>query len=299
MRIIVIANNRQFADPAEPYSHVAAGLRTLGHNVEVVAKKPTWPLWQGRADVAVVWNGVKRPAGAIADRARQAGAKVLVMERGFFDRMAHTQLDFHGFNHRASWASRLGRPAPIGGAERFRQVWGTEPTPMRSRRDGYILVLGQVSRDAQVRDSEIHHAGPLAQAVEDAAPRDVDIRIRPHPLARWCRPADARAAVIEGDLRTAIAGARFVVTINSNAGNEALAWGCPVLCFGPSLYGMAGVALQTHLVDMPASIRLMLDGWRPPRDMTANTLAHLACRQWSRGELARGTVLKRLLDDIE
>ena len=102
MRIILIADNRQFADRAEPYRHVAAGLRTLGHDVEVVAKKPGWPLWQGRADVAVVWNGVKGPCGAIADRARQGGTKVLVMERGFFDRMAHTQVDFRGFGHRAS-----------------------------------------------------------------------------------------------------------------------------------------------------------------------------------------------------
>ena len=299
MRIILIANNRQFADPAEPYRHVAAGLRTLGHDVEVVVPRPDWPLWQGRADVTVVWNGVKGVCGLIADRARQGGAKVLVMERGFFDRMAHTQVDFRGFGHRASWASRLAGPAPPDGAERFRQVWGAEPTPMQSRDDGYILILGQVSRDAQLRDSEIHHVGPLIQAVQDAAPPSVEIRIRPHPLARRACPSDGRAAVIEGGLRAALAGARFAVTINSNAGNEALAWGCPVLCFGPSLYGMAGVALQTHLVDMPASIRLMLDGWRPPRDMTANTLAHLACRQWSCDELAEGTILKRLLDDTE
>ncbi len=221
------------------------------------------------------------------------------MERGFFDRMAHTQLDWCGFGHRTSWASRPARPAPAGGAERFRRVWGDAPTPMRSRDDGYILVLGQVSGDAQLRDSEIHHTGPLVQAVENATPRDIDIRIRPHPLTKWDRPADARATVIKGDLRSAIAGARFVVTINSNAGNEALAWGCPVMCLGPSLYGIAGVAMQTKLVDLPASVRMMLDGWRPPRDMTANVLHHLASRQWSCDELARGDVLKRRLDEIE
>ncbi len=70
MRIIAIAGNRQFADPAEPYRHVTVGLRRLGHDVEVVAPAHAWPLWQGRADVAVVWNGIKGPAGTIAARAR-------------------------------------------------------------------------------------------------------------------------------------------------------------------------------------------------------------------------------------
>ena len=97
------------------------------------------------------------------------------MERGFFDRMAHTQLDWCGFGHRTSWASRLARPAPAGGAERFRRVWGDAPTPMRSRDDGYILVLGQVSGDAQLRDSEIHHTGRWPQQGVDFSGKRVGV----------------------------------------------------------------------------------------------------------------------------
>ncbi|MBL7133524.1 MAG: hypothetical protein ISS78_05450 [Phycisphaerae bacterium] len=297
MRIVVIASNRRFADPAEPHRYVADGLQRIGHDVEVVSTHLAWPVWKGDADLVVLWNGVKGICGTMARRARQAGAKVLVMERGFFDRMAHTQLDHQGFNHRASWAARLVRPAPPEGPERFRRLWGGEPTPVRPRESGYVLVLGQVTGDSQLDDSEIHHAGPLVRAVEDATPRDIDIRVRPHPLARP-RPADSRAELIDGELADAVGGARFVVTINSNAANEALVWGCPVMALGPSLYGIAGVALQTHLADMAVAIRMMLDGWRPPREMTTNYLHHLACRQWSCNELAEGTVLQRLLADI-
>ena len=297
MRIILISNNRRFADPAEPYQHVAAGLRRIGHHVEIVARSLCWPLWQGSADAVIVWNGIKGAWGVICERSRRAGARVVVMERGFFDRMAHTQLDGRGFGHRASWAGSLDQPAPPEGPERFARAWGAAPVPPRPRRRGYVLVLGQVPHDAQLRDSEIHHVGPLVQAVENTTPREIDIRVRPHPLSSWRRPGDSRAALASGDLRATVAGARFAVTINSNAGNEALAWGCPVLAMGPSLYAMAGAAMQTSLSEMAASVRLMLDGWRAGRETAANYLHHLACRQWTCGELAEGTVLRRLLDD--
>lgn len=297
MLIILISENRRFVDPAEPYRHVAAGLRRIGHHVEVVAKSLSWPLWRGAADLVIVWNGINGAWGVIAGRSREAGTNVMVMERGFFGRMAHTQLDMQGFNHCASWAAGLAGPAPADGPERFATAWGAAAVTPQPRHGGYVLVLGQVPDDSQLHHSEIHHCGPLVQAVENATPREIDIRVRPHPLARWRRIADGRATVAAGDLRTAIAGARFVVTINSNAGNEALAWGCPVLALGPSLYGIAGAAMQTSLAHMAASVRMMLDGWRPSREMTANYLHHLACRQWTCDELAEGTILRSLLDD--
>jgi len=298
MRIVVIADNRRYADRGDPHRHVADGLQKIGHHVELVSPHLAWPIWKGDAELVIIWNGVKGAQGLIADRARQAGAKVLVMERGFFDRKAYTQVDHQGFNHRASWATTLAGPAPPHGRERFECVWGCEPTPMRARDSGYVLVLGQVTGDAQLHDSEIHHVGPLVQAVEDATPQGIDIRVRPHPHSRWTRPADSRARPIGEDLASALAGARFAVTINSNAGNEALAWGCPLIALGPSLYGIAGVALQTHLADMSDAVETMLDGWRPPKEMTTTYLHHLACRQWSCTELTDRTVLQTLLDAI-
>ena len=102
--------------------------------------------------------------------------------------------------------------------------------------------------------------------------------------------------MLEGSLKAAVSGAKFVVTINSNAANEALAWGCPAICMGPHLAVMAGVAKQAPLLGLDTSLREMLDGWKPDRKALTNYLRWLACRQWSRDEIAQGECLKAVLD---
>ena len=183
---------------------------------------------------------------------------------------------------------------------RFRRAFARLPKPLKSAktRKGYILVLLQVPGDSQMRDSEIASPGPLVRAVEAAAGAGCDIRIRPHPLHEWGFEAGSRARTMGGPLKEAVDGAAFCVTINSTAGVESLALGCPVLCLGPALYATAGVALQTSIVDMPAATVKMAAGWRPTTKAVHNFLYHLACRQWTFDEIAEGTVLRRLLEAV-
>lgn len=184
---------------------------------------------------------------------------------------------------------------------RFRRAFGRLPKPLKSAktRRGYILVLLQVPGDSQLRDSEIDSPAPLVRAVEAAAPAGCDIRVRPHPLHDWTSEANGRARTMGGSLREAVEGAAFCVTINSTAGIESLALGCPVLCLGPALYATAGVALQTSLADMPAAMAKMAEGWRPTTKAVHNFLYHLAWRQWTFDEIAEGTVLRRLLEAVQ
>jgi len=259
----------------------------------ISAKRP-WPLWNELPDAAFVWNGVHGQWGQLTERLGREGVRTFIMERGFFDRFNYTQIDGAGFNHTASWASRLTGPAPADAQARFVGAWGRQPARMRSRK-GYALILLQVPGDAQLCDSEIRHAAPLVSAVEDASPSCLDIRVRCHPWRSWSCPPGGRAQVIGGTLADAVAGARFAVTINSGAANEALAWGCPVLCLGPALAVMAGVARQTSLADLPAAIADMSDGWKPADKDTWNFLYWLARRQWSVRELAEGKVLDQFI----
>jgi hypothetical protein len=240
-----------------------------------------------------VWNGVNERWGRVAARAREDGATVFVMERGFFDRFRHTQIDHEGFGHAASWASRLHEQAPACGADRFRRAWGGNPSPMRARQ-GYLLVLLQVPNDGQLRNSEMAHPAELVAAAEAAAPPEMDVCVRMHPLGDW-RWTGNRSRPITGSLVEAVQGAAFCVTVNSNAGNEALAMGCPVLCFGPALYAIAGVAMQTHQYNLARRIVWMLDQ-QFDDGRVRNYLHHLACRQWTRPELVEGAVLKELID---
>ena len=116
------------------------------------------------------------------------------------------------------------------------------------------------------------------------------------PLSGYVTPATSRAVRSTGTLAEDLAGCRFVVTVNSNAGNDALVAGVPVLAFGPSMYGMAGAALETDIPGLAGRIAMMLAGYRPDPGVVTRYLQWLACRQWSSADLADGKVLGKLLE---
>jgi len=294
----LLATDQQWRDGTQPFRAIAAGLERLGCQVEVRHPGGTWPLFQRDPKLLVIWNGRKGSYGPTVAAARRAGCRVLVMEHGFFDRRAHTQVDHQGILHWASWTDCFIRKAPARGAERLAAVW-PEPLVPFEPRDGYVLVLGQMPGDSQLDDSEIAHPRLVTRAVAEALPKGVTAVCRQHPRKIKVLPDDERymPQAPHGPLAHAIGGAKFVVTVNSNAGNEALAMGCPVLCFGPSLYGLAGVAPTTSVAGLRTVLREMLAGWQPATAKVRNYLRWLACRQWGQGEFRSGTLLAGFLEE--
>jgi hypothetical protein len=295
------------------FTGVARGLAANRYRVEIVPHDShALDHCTGFPEVVVVWNSLREPQTSIAAHARRMGAAVLVMEHGFWERNRYVQLDAVGTQHRASWANRLREPAPPEGAERLGRFYPDGLVPVRARKKGYALVLGQVPRDSQLLDSEIQGPLPLQRAVKAALPPDVPVYFRPHPQCSNVRvpahkrilptlvedPSEAqtyRTSKQGTGLAAALAGARFVVTINSTAGNEALAAGVPVLAFGPALYTMAGVARQTTAKTLKSDLQLMLDGWAPEEAAVENYLQWLAARQWTAEELAGGDALREMI----
>ncbi|MHC4718120.1 MAG: hypothetical protein ACYS5V_14200, partial [Planctomycetota bacterium] len=147
MRIGLICPNRQWAAPDKPFRAVSAGLVRLGHRVLCADPCAGWPLWQELPDAAFVWNGVHGVMGRMRERLAACGVTSFVMERGWFDRYEHMQIDHGGFNHTASWVGRLAGAAPPAGPRRLRRVLGRAPAAFAPR-PGYVLVLGQVPTDA-------------------------------------------------------------------------------------------------------------------------------------------------------
>ena len=298
MRAAIICTNKTWTDTRSPIRAVAVALKSLGCDVAPTAIGDC-PIFSRLPDVAFIWNGVHGRRGPIAGELRKCGVPVMVMEHGFLDRLNHTQLDHAGFNHTASWAVDIAGPAPVDGVARFAGLLDTigPPRPVSPRSSGHILILGQVPGDAQLCDSEIHHAESLVRLVENTVGAGVELRFRPHPLDSWRTRRGERTTTLDGELGDAIDTARFAITINSNSANDALLRGCPVLCLGPALYGIAGVAIQTSLVSLQRNIELMLDGWRPDSRRVLSYLHWLAARQWTIDELsdAGGGVLARLL----
>lgn len=296
MRAVVICTNRQWAAADMPFPAVVAGLGRLGYAVDVC--RPDSTLAFRPPDVAVVWNGAKGPLADLVRGLRAADTTVLLLERGFFRRDRYTQIDPAGFNHKAGWAARLTDPAPPDGQRRLFKVLGCHPRPVRARRRGSVLVLGQVPGDAQLCDAPLHHADTLAAAVRLAVPADIEVRLRTHPLDRTGRSLRAPGVVVtdpDRPLAFELDEARFAVTINSNAGHDALAAGLPVLALGPSLLLQAGVGRHGRLNDLSRDMQAMLAGWRPDDPQTRNFLHWLACRQWNPPEIAEATPLHEAL----
>ena len=282
----------QWDDTTQPFQAIAQGLAAAGFTV-VVADLEDAPQELVTSDLLALWNGRKSTYGQLAASARRFGLPVLCIEHGFFDRRAHVQIDHEGILHWASWRREFKNPAPAEGAERLACIWPRPLDPFHKRRDGYVLVIGQLRGDSQLAESEITIPADLERLVARSVPEGVGAVFRPHPKARRQRSNHlplCKAATLE----EAVCGARFAVMVNSNSGNECLALGCPVLCFGPALYAQAGVARQTTVKAFRKDLTEMLAGWRPDEPTTRNYLHWLACRQWNADDLADGRVLAEL-----
>ncbi len=297
--ISIIVYNWDWADKpsgGKPFRALRDGLKNIGEEVSVCI-----PPGDGLDDCSAlfVWNASKRDwYNDKVAAVRAKGGRVFVMERGWFDRMNYTQFDYLGFNHTASWAHKVSGPAPVDGHKRFRMLCEllSEPKPVIARPEGYVLILGQTGNDTQLRQSEIHHPDALCGSVIANLPAGLEAVYRPHPLSQW-RPGDLTS--MEGPLDDALAGARFVITINSNAGNDALWAGIPVLCFGPALYEIAGVARRTSIATLMSDMEFMCIGWKPDERRVLSYFHWLASRQWNRAELEQGDCLKQLIGEYD
>ena len=295
-------------------SGIAEGLEAAGYHVERYAKGATG-VFRGRPfdpAVVVMWNNIR--GREFYEQASKCSQRVLVMEVGFMDRSRYVQLDPKGFLHWSSWASYLQEPAPSHGAERLKTLLGgSEIQPMR-KRDGYILVIGQVPGDSQLVDCEIRGPVPLQAAITRAMTGAMKAYFRPHPQCLQRRPnshhislpmletatgEDERSYYARQKqgvgLAEALAGARFVVTINSNAIIDALIAGVPCLAFGPHLGIVAQAVRPTCLKTLREDLAAMWAGWTPRDQAVRNFLEHLACRQYSRDELRRPELVRGLL----
>jgi hypothetical protein len=300
--------------PGGVWDAVRDGLSGCGYEVVVMQCPQSTPTAIERVgfipDVAVCWNG-RRPEACLPSfqQIEALGVPLLRLELGFFERSKHWQCDHAGFSHTASWC----RPDALSQAVSENQVLRMRKfvpriAPQAPRSSGYVLVLGQVGGDSQLMDSQIRTRLAIQDAVNSALPSDVPRYFRPHPqdtkyanhrmpLMHLPQGADEQYAAGKRGvgLTEALSGARFVVTINSNALTEAMIAGVPCLAFGPSTAIEAGVVRQATAATIKTDMAAMLAGWHPSDEAVERYLTHLACNQYSREELADARVMSSIL----
>lgn len=233
---------------------MAEGLRRHGCDVEMFLDgEPT-------GDAVVVW-GWRRGREHLGKR------PVLVMERGYLgDRFRWCSLGWDGLNGRARF------PDAQDAGERFARHFGALMQPW-ARREGYALIIGQVPGDMSLEPA----GGRLGAWYRDVAGRlDGDVRYRPHPgvLQRGLDDEPPGVSMVGGTLADALAGARVVVTFNSNAGVEAVLAGVPTIATDQ---GSMAWPMTAHGLDEPLVT--------PDRAAWA---ARLAWCQWNENEIRSG-----------
>lgn len=183
------------------------GLRKHGWDVKI-ASRPS------PADLLVLW-GVR--ARDRIEKQKKAGGEVCILERGYLgDRFSWTSVSFGGgLNGHGRFYG------PFDDSSRFNANF-----TMRDWQDrkGYALILGQVPRDMSLDGLEPEHI--WQSAYKKLSDQGWDVRFRPHPLAPQ---VNIGAMPAGGTLEDALAGAAFVVTINSNSGVDAVINGVPTV----------------------------------------------------------------------
>ena len=165
--------------------------------------------------------------------------------------------------------------------------------------------------DSQMDESEIKGAAVLQQYVARNLPHGTKAYFRPHPLDNYsphplhetlplmtlAKESNSYRHTKHGSgLAEALAGASFVITINSNSIVEALCAGVPCLAFGPHLGIKANVVKKATVATLAEDIKAMLDGWAPAQDDVDRFLSWLAFRQYSRAELSTADVVNGILE---
>ena len=197
---------------------------------------------------------------------RARGRRVLLMERGYVDRMRWCSLGWDGLNGRARFPGCLddGRRwhANFPGRLKWRDGDGF----------GYALVLGQVAGDAAVRGVRLEswYARAAARLGETTG---LPVLFRPHPnVLRREQPRPAIQLhgldVLCGSLDDALAGAAAVASYNSNSLTDAALAGVPLLAGdkGAMAWSIAGQGLDAEpaLGDrIPWCYRLAWCQWLP------------------------------------
>src|SRR5690554_1980529 len=203
---------------------VVAGFQAIGHKAVICTAK----YFDGETeDFGLVVVVGEHSGHKVAKAYKAIGAPVLTMDWGYFKRV--NSRDEHGTGHWQVGVGGLNRlPEFACPPDRF-EALGIAVAERGGNPDGYVLVCGQVPGDAA------HGLGyeGYTSWLRDVLSRYPDAVYRPHPAGA---PLFSYPRTDTGPLADALAGARQVVTYNSNVGHDALLAGVPVIAEGRAAY---------------------------------------------------------------
>ena len=214
---------------------------------------------------------------------RARGFDVLVIERGYIgDRFSMFSLAWNGLNNRGDF----GQPK-VDAAARLAKLYPDALKPWNPE-GSYCLLIGQVVGDASLRGKDLR---PWYSKIAHLAERfyGLPVLFRPHPmmlLRGYHKSIPGLTEIGKAlSLDDCLAGARVVITYNSNTATDSILAGKPT--YAADRGAMAWpVCLQS----------LSLDTQEPDRLPWAQGLA---AKQWSLQEIQSGVALAGLLGPFQ
>lgn len=249
----------------------ADGLLAAGHEPSL-RSAPDWGNGCFERFDAVALFGLQGQGRKIYDEYVSAGIPVIVLDYGYVGRTDSVHNWKTGY-----WQASLGAlnqvPPFACPADRFDSL-GVAIATKGGDPKGYALLCAQTPGDAS-------HGMSKAQLQDWYAEQQVvypGLVIRPHPLADDLDYGIARCK--GGALAEALAGARLVVTYNSNVGHDALLAGVPVVAHGPAAYAeLAGETL-------------------PSMEVRRDYFNRVAYGQWTFDEMREGLCQRFIIENL-
>lgn len=222
-----------------------------------------------KCDVMVIFGLVKNSfpkSHRKADLLRAHRGPVVVVERGFVRRDDYCSVGLNGIN---GAADHCNRNSP---GDRWAAL-GVELRPW-VRRDGPVLVVGQVPWDVTVQHTD--HPQWCRDTVRAVRRMGYEPIFRPHPKAMHKVDYGVDCPLDTGPLPETLDRVSHVVTWCSNTAVDAAVQGVPVIAC--DRMSMASPVAGKTLLDL-------FDPYTPDRLQWANDLAYT---QWTRDEMRAG-----------
>ena len=254
-----------------PLIQFAEGLRKVGHDF----RWRNHNAWSGETEPfhCVVTYGARAQALDLIRHYESKGVPVVVIDHGYMKRVNIREDYLSG--HFQVGMGRLGWVPPAAHSDRF-ETLGVSVCERPERPLRNILILGQVGHDASHRKTPEQLMQGYASIGERLQSAGMKVRFRGHPLGPDVKPALPMDGVRL--LSDAIADADAVLSLNSNAGLDALVAGCPAI-----------VMLRSHYDEIsyrwPVPLQLVK---APPAQQVKAYLHRLAYAQWTAAEMSEG-----------
>ncbi|HZL89178.1 MAG TPA: hypothetical protein VFB96_12435 [Pirellulaceae bacterium] len=229
-RIVVEA--RKTPEAGAFLDNMAATCRVAGHQVMrwrgPRSGRVPYGRWMWPCDLAILFNGTHDRYSQFHQQLDGWDARRIYVELGWYPQQGRFQVDPHGINAAASWATE--------------RLTCHCRTPLAVPAAGDLLVVLQHDHDTQITHMSPWFDSMYAFVKHLAEHSALRLRLRKHPRhdldERLAELARRQGLVWDQSpsLTTAMETCRAVACINSSGAVEALANRLPVLCFGKAVY---------------------------------------------------------------